>query len=66
MRLVGLLFLLWGAFGVAVVLGMVYGAFDHVAMTDAVMAGVLATGTAFLGAIGSFAAWHLHRQVTRR
>ncbi len=65
MPLMALLFAIWGLFGVAVVTGMVYGAFDHVAMTDAVMAGVLATGTAFLGALASLVAWWRHRKAAR-
>jgi len=42
-------FLIWFVFGVAVTSMMVYGVFDNVAMGPAVMAAVLATGTAFLG-----------------
>jgi hypothetical protein len=45
MRLVALLLLLWALFGCAVVVMMVYGVFDHVAMNAPVMATVLATGT---------------------
>jgi hypothetical protein len=50
-RIVALLFLLWALFGCAVVVMMVFGVFEHVALTDPIMAAILATGTAFLGAL---------------
>lgn len=53
MRIVGLLFLLWAGFGCAVVVMMVYGVFDHVALNEPVMAAILATGTAVLGGLGA-------------
>jgi len=52
MRLVALLLLFWSLFGCAVVVMMVYGVFDHVAMNAPVMAAVMATGTAFLAGLG--------------
>jgi hypothetical protein len=54
MRLVALLLLLWALFGCAVVVMMVYGVFDDVAINAPVMAAVLATGTAFLASVGVF------------
>jgi hypothetical protein len=54
MQLVALLLLLWALFGCAVVVMMVYGLFDHVAINAPVMAAVLATGTAFLASVGVF------------
>jgi len=41
---------------------MIYGAFEHVAMNDAVMAAVLATGTAFLASLASLLAWRHTRR----
>ena len=52
MRLVALLLFLWALFGCSVVVMMIYGVFDHVAMNASVMAAVLATGTAFLASLG--------------
>lgn len=52
MRLVALLLLFWALFGCAVVVMMIYGVFDHVAMNAPVMAAVVATGTAFLSSLG--------------
>jgi len=56
MRLVALLLLAWALFGGAVVVLMIYGAFDHVAFNAPVMAAVLATGTALLASLGLFLA----------
>lgn len=56
MRLAALLLLLWALFGCAVVVMMVYGVFDHVAVDASVMATVLATGTTFLASLGVFLA----------
>jgi hypothetical protein len=64
MRLVALLLLLWALFGCAVVVMMIYGVFEHVAMNDAVMAAVLATGTAFLASVGIFLSWRRARKRT--
>ena len=61
MRLVAVLLLTWGLFGCAVVVMMIYGVFEHVAMNDAVMAAVLASGTAFLASLASFLCWRRHR-----
>jgi hypothetical protein len=63
MPLVALLLLLWALFGCAVVVMMIYGVFEHVAMNDAVMAAVIATGTAFLASLASLLAW---RRTSRR
>jgi hypothetical protein len=60
--LVALLLLSWALFGCAVVVMMIYGAFEHVAMKDAVMAAVLATGTAFLASLASFLSWRRSRR----
>jgi hypothetical protein len=62
MWLVALLLLLWALFGCAVVVMMIYGVFAHVAMNDAVMAAVLATGTAFLASLASFLTWRSRRR----
>ena len=62
MPLVALLLLVWALFGCAVVVLMIYGAFEHVAMNDAVMAAVLATGTAFLASLGSLLGWRRTRR----
>jgi hypothetical protein len=62
MRLVALLLLLWALFGCAVVVMMIYGVFDHVAMNDAVMAAVLASGTAFLASLSSYLCWRQYRR----
>jgi hypothetical protein len=52
MRLLALLLFFWALFGCAVVVMMIYGVFDHVAMNAPVMAAVVATGTAFLSSLG--------------
>jgi hypothetical protein len=62
MPLVGLLLLLWALAGCAVVVMMIYGVFEHVAMNDAVMAAVLAVGTAFLASLASLFGWRRTRQ----
>jgi hypothetical protein len=62
MRLVALPLLLWGLFGPAVVVMMMYGVFDHVAMNDAVMAAMLAAGTALLASLASFLCWRAVRK----
>jgi hypothetical protein len=62
MRVVALLLLFWALFGCAVVVMMVYGVFDHVAMNAPVMAAVIATGTAFLASLGSFLARPRNKQ----
>ena len=62
MPLVALLLLVWALFGCAVVVMMIYGAFEHVAMNDAVMAAVLATGTAFLASLASLLGWRRTRR----
>jgi hypothetical protein len=54
MRLVATLLLLWALFGCAVVVMMIFGVFQHVAMNEPVMAAVLASGTAFLASLASF------------
>jgi hypothetical protein len=56
MRLIALLLLAWALFGGAVIVMMIYGAFDHVALNAPVMAAVLATGTALLASLGIFLA----------
>jgi hypothetical protein len=62
MPFVALLLLVWALFGSAVVVMMIHGVFDHVAMNDAVMAAVLATGTAFLASLSSLLAWRRARR----
>ena len=57
MLLVALLLLIWAIFGCVVVVMMVYGAFEYVAMNDAVMAAVLAVGATFLASLATFLSW---------
>jgi hypothetical protein len=57
MRFVAVLLLLWALFGCAVVVMMIYRAFEHVAMNEPVMAAVLSTGTALLASAGIFLSW---------
>jgi hypothetical protein len=57
MLLVALLLLIWALFGCAVVVMMVYGVFEHVALNDAVMAAVLAIGATFLASLATFLFW---------
>jgi drug/metabolite transporter (DMT)-like permease len=57
MLFVALLLLVWALFGCVIVVLMIYGAFEHVAMNEPVMAAVLATGTAFLASLAMFLAW---------
>lgn len=65
MVVVASLFLAWALFGSAVVVMMVYGVFDHVALNDAVMAAILATGTAFLASLLAFVSWRRARRLAR-
>ncbi len=51
---VAVLLLIWALFGCAVVVMMVYGVFDHVALNNAVMAAILAVGTTFLASLAIF------------
>jgi len=62
MRLVALLRLAWALFGGAVVVLMISGAFDHVALNAPVMAALLATGTALLASLGLFLAARRRRR----
>lgn len=64
MRLVATLLMLWALFGCMVVVMMIYGIFQHVAMNEPVMAAVLAIGTAFLASLASFLCWRRHRHRT--
>jgi hypothetical protein len=57
MLLVALLLLIWALFGCAVVVMMVYGAFDYVALNDAAMAAILAVGATFLASVATFLFW---------
>jgi hypothetical protein len=43
---------------------MVYGAFEHVALGDSVMAAILATGTTFLASLATFLSWRRGRRST--
>jgi uncharacterized membrane protein len=61
MRLVAILLMLWALFGCAVVVMMIFGVFQHVAMNEPVMAAVLAIGTAFLASLASFLCWRRRR-----
>jgi hypothetical protein len=65
MRFLAVLLLMWALFGCAVIVMMIYGAFEHVAMNEPVMAAVLATGTAFLSALASLLGWRAFRQASR-
>ncbi|MDQ0316496.1 hypothetical protein [Amorphus orientalis] len=58
-------FLIWFLFGISVTVMTVYGVFDQVAMGPAVMASVLATGTAFLGFLTAIAAGLAARRARR-
>ncbi len=62
--LVALLLLIWALFGCAVVVMMVYGAFQHVALSDPVMAAILATGTTFLASLATYLYWRRGRRST--
>lgn len=62
--LVALLLLIWALFGCAVVVMMVYGAFQHVALSDPVMAAILATGTTFLASLATYLSWRRGRRST--
>jgi len=66
MRLLAVLLLLWALFGCAVIIMMIYGVFEHVAMNEPVMAAVLATGTAFLGSLACFLCWRARQQARDR
>jgi hypothetical protein len=62
MPFIALLLLIWALFGCAVVVMMVYGVFQHVALNDPVMAAILATGTSFLASLAAFLAWRRGRR----
>jgi hypothetical protein len=62
MPIVALLLLIWALFSSAVVVMMVYGAFDHVALNDAVMAAILSTGTTFLASLAAALSWRSTRR----
>jgi hypothetical protein len=67
MLLIAFLLLVWALFGGAVAVMTIYGAFDHVALNGAVMAAMLAAGTAFLASLATFLAWRrLRRQAAGR
>jgi hypothetical protein len=51
--------------GCAVIVMMIYGAFEPVAMNEPVMAAVLATGTAFLSALATLLGWRAYRRARR-
>jgi hypothetical protein len=63
MLFVALLLLIWALFGCVILVLMIYGAFEHVAMNEPVMAAVLATGTAFLASLAMFLAWRRVRRL---
>jgi hypothetical protein len=65
MRFLAVLLLLWALFGCAVIVMMIYGDFEHVAMNEPVMAAVLATGTAFLSALATLLGWRAYRRARR-
>jgi hypothetical protein len=65
MRLVAILLMLWALFGCAVVVMMIFGVFQHVAINEPVMAAVLAIGTAFLASLLGFLSWRRHRYWTK-
>ena len=66
MPVAALLLMLWALFGCAVVVMMIYGVFEHVAMNGPVMAAVLATGTAFLGSFASLGSWRRGKRALNR
>ena len=51
LRFLVLMLALWSLFGIAVATMIVYGVFDNVAMTPAVMATAVATGVGILGTL---------------
>jgi len=65
MRFVAFLLSLWALCGCAVIVMMIYGAFEPVAMNEPVMAAVLATGTAFLSALATLLGWRAYRRARR-
>lgn len=60
-----LLLMLWSVFGIAVATMIVYGMFDHVAMTPAVMATVVGTGAAIFSTLLGFAVIGVVKRVNR-
>src|SRR5215471_5267120 len=50
-------FFCFALFGCAVVVMMMYGVFEHVAMNKPVMAALITAGTAFLASLVSFLSW---------
>ena len=65
LRLWVFVLLLWFLFGVAVATMIVYGVFDHVAMSPAVMATTVATGTAMIVAFMGFAILGVVKRINR-
>lgn len=55
----------WSIFGVAVATMIVYGVFDNVAMTPAVMATAIATGVGIIGTLAGIATLGVVKRVNR-
>lgn len=60
-----LLLMLWSLFGIAVATMIVYGVFDNVAMTPAVMATAVGTGAAIFSTLLGFAVLGVIKRVNR-
>jgi hypothetical protein len=60
-----LILALWSLFGIAVATMIVYGVFDNVAMTPAVMATAIATGTAIFTTLLGFSVLGLVKRLNR-
>lgn len=56
---------LWSLFGVAVATLIVYGVFDNVAMTPAVMATAIATGVGLIGTLVGLAVLGVVKRINK-
>ena len=65
LRFLVILLALWSAFGVAVATMIVYGVFNNVAMTPAVMATAVATGTGILTTLVGLAVLGIVKRINR-
>ena len=65
LRFLVLMLALWSLFGIAVATMIVYGVFDNVAMTPAVMATVVATGVGILGTLVGLAMLGVVKRINR-
>lgn len=65
LRFLVLMLALWSLFGIAVATMIVYGVFDNVAMTPAVMATAVATGVGILGTLVGLAMLGVVKRINR-